>query len=384
MPCLLNLSLEIQEMIVLKLESVDDVISLGSSCKDLARTVGQERIWRGIFSKTQLVGDLQWVLVDNRWTWKERIREDLVRKITTFLTSLDNREAIFSLLHQTIYKHYPATRLEYFTVSFPPSPQLHLVSDLGLELLARTGREEARHIVHKVKMSGLLSSSLLISLAFLMKERITELEVTYIPIYCKTEDEGRALVSLLEGCSSWRVEELIFSGEVGGQTWKGLGREVARGRLKQVRTPMWVVGRGRREDIRAVWENTEKWFWNYEEEWGEEGWRKIEKWIGVEWVHMDRGGLTCEGLAREVAGGRRLKCVYVNLWMMDAKTEDLQAVWRNTEIGWLYGDFIHKSDGEEEGWRKIVERLEDENKNNEEDSEDDGGEDDEEDGGVFV
>ena len=40
MPCLLDLSLEVLEMVVLQLESVEDVICLGSSCALLARVVG--------------------------------------------------------------------------------------------------------------------------------------------------------------------------------------------------------------------------------------------------------------------------------------------------------------------------------------------------------
>ena len=295
MPSLLDLSLEIREMIVLKLESVEDVISLGSSCRDLARTVGQEWIWRGFFSQIELVYS------------GGQIREDLVRRITNFLTILDNRDAIFSLLHRTIYWRHPATTLGcrgYYTVSFPPSPRLHLVSDTGMELLALAGREDARHMVHKVKVLE-ISPSLLLSLASLMKERITELEVA--SIYCGTEDDGRALVSLLGGCSSWTVKDLALNGEVGGQTWEALGREVVMGRVKEVWTTREVVGRGRREDLRAVWENT-KVGWMVEDEWisksdaeegkeEEEGWREIEEMIGEEWAHVtsNEGELTWEG-----------------------------------------------------------------------------------------
>ena len=55
MPDLLDLCLEILEEIVTKLESVEDVISLGSSYTHLARIVGQERIWRVMIPKTELV-----------------------------------------------------------------------------------------------------------------------------------------------------------------------------------------------------------------------------------------------------------------------------------------------------------------------------------------
>ena len=90
MPSLMDLFPEILEEVVLKLESVKDVISLGSSSTDLARIVGQERLWRVILAKTELVED------------EDIVKEDRVRTITTFLSSLAHSTAIFSLLHQTI------------------------------------------------------------------------------------------------------------------------------------------------------------------------------------------------------------------------------------------------------------------------------------------
>ena len=120
---------------MLKLESVEDVISLGSSWTHLARTIGQKRIWKVIFSKTELVEG-------------GRVREDRVRVITTFLSSLANSDSLFCLLHRMIYKHYPSTVQgweEASTVKY---------TDTGLELLALTDREDARHMLHKVRVSG--------------------------------------------------------------------------------------------------------------------------------------------------------------------------------------------------------------------------------------
>ena len=88
-------------------------------------------------------------------------------------------------------------------MSFPPCPQLHSVSSLGLQLLALTGRQEARHEVHEVIVTR-LSSSLLLSLASLKIESISELWAGG-SITCRTEEEGRALVSLLESCKEWSV-----------------------------------------------------------------------------------------------------------------------------------------------------------------------------------
>ena len=59
MPSLTDLFPEILEEIVVKLESVEDMISLGSSCTDLARVVGQERLWRAVLVKTQLVEEVE-------------------------------------------------------------------------------------------------------------------------------------------------------------------------------------------------------------------------------------------------------------------------------------------------------------------------------------
>ena len=135
MPFLMDLCPEILEEVIMKLESVEDVIALGSCSPLLARIVGQASLWRIIFSKTDLVED-------------GRVMEDRVRNIAAFLTSFKDSDAIFFLLHQTIVDRFPATEEEEeveenITVSCPTSPQLHSVSGLGLELLALTDREEA-------------------------------------------------------------------------------------------------------------------------------------------------------------------------------------------------------------------------------------------------
>ena len=59
------------EEVLLKLE-VEDVISRGFTCTTLASVVGQEKIWRVVLAKTQLVED-------------GMVNKVMVRKITTFL-----------------------------------------------------------------------------------------------------------------------------------------------------------------------------------------------------------------------------------------------------------------------------------------------------------
>ena len=153
------------------------------------------------------------------------------------------------------------------------------MTGLGLELLALTAREEARHAVHKITMSR-ISSSLLLSHINIQREQVTELVV--MVICCTTKEEGRALVSLLERCVTWNVVWLELSGEVEGQTWERLGREVVRGRLGTVETGREVVGRGRREDLRVVWRKTEV-GWKVDGKsllrsgGEEEGWKRIKE-----------------------------------------------------------------------------------------------------------
>ena len=231
MPSLLDLCPELLEEIVTKLESVEDVISLGSSCTDLARIVGQERIWRVLIAKTELVEGADPAAgeksrAEQRAEQGSRDMGGRVRRITTFLGLVSKNKVIFSLLHQKIYSHYPATDPGYMheniIVSFPPSSQLHAVSGLGLHLLALTGKQAGRHLLHEVSAFE-ISSSLLLSLASLEMEKTIEMWV--IEIYCTTEEEGLAMVSLLKrrrwgsGSSGMMI---FLEGEVGGRTWERL------------------------------------------------------------------------------------------------------------------------------------------------------------------
>ena len=63
---------------------------------------------------------------------------------------------------------------------------------------------------------------------------LTALKLKMADIYCKTEEEGMALVSILEKSERWEMEDSIsdegrlhLEGEVGGQTWQGLARVIS-------------------------------------------------------------------------------------------------------------------------------------------------------------
>ena len=261
----------------MKLTNPKDVIALGSSCRRLATIVGQASLWRRVFSKIQLVergrlvgrGPAWQSLAGHGLNWKAcepcqalpglqtlqglalhgpegpgRVLEDRVRTMIAFLSTLEDSDAIFCLLHQMIYERYPGRgqgeEEDRTTVSFPSSPQMYTVSGLGLELLALAGREDTKHVLHKVQVYR-ISPSLLLSLASLQRTEISELVAGHVS--CSTEEEGRALAFLLEGCRAWRVEMLSMRGQAGGQTWQRLARVATRGRVRYVSTEPDVVGR---------------------------------------------------------------------------------------------------------------------------------------------
>ena len=174
-----------------------------------------------------------------------RVMEDRVRTMTTFLGTLKDSEAIFVLLHQMFYMRYPGRgqgeEEDGVTISFYPSPQLHKVSGRGLELLALTGREEASHSLHKILMYT-IPPSVLLTIASFQWTKMLDLVAGHVS--CSTEEEGRALASLLEGYTTWKVERLSMSGQAGGQNWERLGRAAAKGKVRTVGTTADVVGFG--------------------------------------------------------------------------------------------------------------------------------------------
>ena len=271
MTSIINLSTEMIEDIVLKVEDVGDVISLGSTCSRLASIIGQERIWKILLAKTELVG------------------EERVRRIAVFFTSIEDNDPLFSLLQSTIYiRHGTETPrrgipMDHIIVSSTASTQLHSVSILGLKLLALAtgGEATTSHRVHKVRVSR-MDGPLVISLASLQLDQLNSMVTGEVS--CGTEEQGLAVFSLLESYPSWRVD-LLLSGGVGEITWGRLGSEVGRW-LLVLRTSREVLLRARREDLAAFWSNSsrrvgllvegEQGIWKSE---GANSWEKIEEML---------------------------------------------------------------------------------------------------------
>ena len=254
----MNLSSEMLQLILKKLENVEDVVNLGSSCLRFTELLSNLSIWRIILAKTELVEH-------------DRVMTNRVQTLTTFLSSIPDSEAIFSLLHQTIYERYPATDesrergpvvplRNIITVSFPGDPQHHSVSLLGLKVLVLTDRQAAGHTVHKLHLGM---------------------------VRCATDGQGLDLCSLLARCPTWKITLLNLRGHVGWLTWSKLEMATAKGgKLDRLIADIEVVKRGDMNDVKTVWESTITSWWMgrhrintielYEGLW-EDGWRKIEK-----------------------------------------------------------------------------------------------------------
>ena len=86
-----------------------------------------------------------------------------------------------------------------------------------------------------------ISPAVLIAMASLQRAKMVELMAGHIS--CTKEVQGRALASLLEGCTMWNIERLSMRGQAGGQNWEGLGRAAAKGRVRIVDTTTDVVGK---------------------------------------------------------------------------------------------------------------------------------------------
>ena len=96
MSSLLDLPQEVLEKILLQVEAVEDVISLGSSNPLFAAILHHEKIWRIIVATTEMVR--RGMGMKNR-----------IRTISAFLSSLPNSDSLLSLLHRTIYHRYPVS-----------------------------------------------------------------------------------------------------------------------------------------------------------------------------------------------------------------------------------------------------------------------------------
>ena len=99
-------------------------------------------------------------------------------------------------------------------------------------------------------------------------------------ISCSTEEEGRALGSLLKRCREWTLGVLVLEGGVARGTWELLGRAATCGRLWEVRTEQEVVGRDRQEDVMRLRSKTRRaWVVAERQAAWRQGAKRIHYWI---------------------------------------------------------------------------------------------------------
>ena len=303
---LADLPTELLEQIFLHQDAVEDMLSLGSSSIRLHQVLTQPRIWRNLLAKANLITVVKKKMKDPPGIRSSsRLNRSLIQKLMVFLKATEHGELLLSLLRDNTCQFHPgSTNGPSVSVSLPLQPGPRCVSVLGLLLLAYTeGQGQGPTILtvkmvlgpgtHTVTAQGVglqvgeeqgnrispgergPPASLLGALACLVslqEEPVSDLEVTST-ISCSTEEEGRALAHLLESSTSWRLRELVLEGGVGREAWQGLGRAAGQGRLEEVRTGRRVMGRGKKEDVRRVWESTRG---DWVVDGRQQGWGEIE------------------------------------------------------------------------------------------------------------
>ena len=112
---------------------------------------------------------------------------------------------------------------------------------------------------------------------------MVELDVFFLG--CSTPEEETALASLLARCHTWTIDNLSLCDDVQGRIWSGMREAAERGKVATVNVETEVVKKGRTEDLRMVWENTQI-GWSvgqviiFKHEGTEKGWKKIKRILG--------------------------------------------------------------------------------------------------------
>ena len=259
-------------------------LALTSLLPTVHQVVAQERVWAALVSRTRLDS------VD-------------LAGVSSYLATVGQPEPLLLLLLDALAARYPVDaygdsnlmvrRGGPHTTSSPTSPCTSLCpSALGAMVeLGRSGLAAACPVV-EVRVQGYrVEGALLASLADwveLQQEEVQVLEVG--SLQADTEEEVRWCTRLLERCTEWRVEGKLVAWEVGEEGWRGLARAMARGKVQYLTTGREEVARGRREDVRRVWEGTQGWWWVD----GEvvEAWEEVEEVLAMgqeEWrARLDR------------------------------------------------------------------------------------------------
>ena len=204
------------------------------------------------------------------------------RKTSRHDEGIINIEAMIEFLgnvpdHQPLVRKVYKKILQDFSMKKPNNNLISVTSSIGkitrevpvhlegLFLLSKLARR--CHLVQPItertlKLAQISGPNLVALASCLQDQEVDQLEVT--SIRCYTEEEGWALVQLLSSCSSWSVRGLCLCDQVGRATWRRLASLVepnqTRGRVSCVYTTREVMARGRREEVRQVWQGTE-WRW---------------------------------------------------------------------------------------------------------------------------
>ena len=213
-----------------------------------------------------------------------KANKELVSKIVSVIITTRDLLPLLASLQDTIAAQFLAKVKDTIQLDRPGLQPLHVNSG-GVMLLLHV-REGL--LLNHIKLRYVdswclgLTGALLTGLSSLASGRGVELVV--FDIECSTEEEGLALIHLLDCCLSWKVRDLRLTGEVGQGIWEGLARAADRGTLNRVQVDRNILKKGSKEDVRKVWDSVKLVIslegLNREIVWkgyGERGWGRINR-----------------------------------------------------------------------------------------------------------
>ena len=173
-----------------------------------------------------------------------------------FLGNLPHGKPLEDQLRKKIMQEFPESWSEGTCIINQLGSDEASVGVSGLLLLNNLARSchQAMPVIRKVELERLCGPKLMTLTSCLQELEVGKLKVGMT--FCRTEEEGSALVQLLSCSSSWHLNYLSVGNEVGSVTWAGLAKALDRGRMVAFSTTREVMARGRREDVRKVWQES--------------------------------------------------------------------------------------------------------------------------------
>ena len=255
-------------------------------------------IFKTVLKRMQLTTELNDTGTEQSIDFRMEVNMKQLRHMMAFISQNPNLKEHIPILYDVIISQFSANSWDTIKIILPHPPRPlydpttpHSVDTEGFLLLWNLQVPLSLHSVSVDRITGPLLAGLssLAQTSDCPHEATVTLEAG--AVVCHSDEEGEAIVRLLDHCFSWWVGHLCLYSDVGETTWTSLARMMTewcilatspRGRVERVYCWKKVVGRGRREDLREVWCAVER-GWGVGEEWLDNhmglelGWGRIKQ-----------------------------------------------------------------------------------------------------------